>query len=324
MPAAQADAAPVQRPGALRQPAVLVALLAAALGGGLVGSQFAGPRASAGADVAPSRAEEVPRAAQPLRSARAFRAATAAPVGDDLGSESTRALRDPAYLRELMARYAGETDPDRRGALLAVLQSAANDQVMGFALRLAEDPDPQSRRDGLQLLQAFSLDRAPVRELLLRQIDSERDPGMLRQLVDTLTPAVLPVEDTAPIAERLVRLRSHPDPGVRASSVLQSTQWDRQADMEPVLYEAMLDPEPQVQQAAIAGVNATLAHSPRLKDALLEMAGNDAIDRDQRAAAVFALQNFPLDRDEYELYRRVAIETGPAASEAAHGPGHGP
>ena len=224
MPAAQSDAAPARHPGALRQPTVLVALLAAALGGGLVGRQFAGPRASIGAEAAPSPVVEVPRAAQPSRSVRALRAATAAPVGDDLGSESTRALRDPAYLRELMARYAGETDPDRRGALLAVLQS---------------------------------------------------------------------------------------------------TQWDRQADMEPVLYEAMLDPEPQVQQAAIAGVNATLAHSPRLKDALLEMAGNDAIERDQRTAAVFALQHFPLDRDEYELYRRVAMETGPAASEAVHGPGHG-
>ncbi|WP_417471510.1 hypothetical protein [Luteimonas mephitis] len=324
MPVAHADAAPAQRPRALRPPAMLVALLAAALGGALVGSRFAGHRASAGVDAAASPEAAVPLAAPPLRSTRALRAATAAPVGDDLGSESTRALRDPAYLRELMARHAGETDPGRRGALLAVLQSAANDEVMGFALRLADDPDPQSRRDGLQLLQAFPLDRAPVRELLLRQIDAERDPQMLRQLVDALTPAVLPVEDAAPIAERLARLRSHADPGVRASSVLQSTQWDRQADMEPVLYAAMLDPEPQVQQAAIAGVNATLAHSPRLKAALLEMAGNDAIERDQRAAAVFALQAFPLDRDEYELYRRVAVETGPAASEAAPGPGHGP
>lgn len=323
MPAAHADTRPPQRPGALRQPAVVVALLAAAIGGGLVGSRFAGHPASAAVEAAPSPPMEVPRTAQRSRSMHALRAATPAPVGDDLGSESTRALREPAYLRELMARYAGETDPDRRGALLSVLQSAANDQVMAFALRLADDPDPRSRQDGLQLLQAFSLDRAPVRELLLRQIDDERDPDMLRQLVDTLTPAVLPVEDAAPIAERLARLRNHPDPGVRASSVLQSTQWDRQADMEPVLYEAMLDPEPQVQQAAIAGVNATLVHSPRLKDALLEMAGDDAIDRDQRAAAVFALQNFPLDRDEFELYRRVAMETGPAASEAVHGPGHG-
>jgi hypothetical protein len=323
MSTAHADATQSQRPGALRQPVVVVALLVAALGGGLVGSRFAGDRA-APTDAVPSPAVAAPRTVQPSRSTHAPGAAAAAPVGDDLGRESTRALRDPAHLRALMARYAGETDPDRRGALLAVLQSAANDQVMGFALRLADAPDPQSRRDGLQLLQAFSLDQAPIRELLLRQIDGERDPAMLRQLVDTLTPAVLPVEDTAPVAERLARLRSHPDPGVRASSVLQSIQWDRQADMEPVLYEAMLDPEPQVQQAAIAGVTSTLVHSPRLKDALLAIADDDTVERDQRAAAVFALQAFPLDRDEYALYRRVAIETGPAASEAAHGPGHGP
>jgi hypothetical protein len=36
------------------------------------------------------------------------------------------------------------------------------------------------------------------------------------------------------------------------------------------------------------------------------------------------LQAFPLDRDEYALYRRIAIETVPATSEAVHGRGTAP
>ncbi|WP_344760553.1 hypothetical protein [Luteimonas lutimaris] len=306
------------RSGVLR-PAIVVALLAAALGGGLVGHRLADHRGAtdapaSAADATPARGESRPAPPRPPLQAR-----VPAPVGDNLGLESTRALNDPAYLRELIARHAGETDPDRRGALLAVLESAANDQVMAYALQLADASDPQSRQDGLRLLQAFPLDRAPVRELLLRQIDEESDPAMLRQLVDGLTPAVLPVEDTTPVAARLAQLRSHPDPGVRASSLLQSTQWDHQADMEQMLYEAMLDPAPQVREAAAAGVTSTLVHSTRLKTALLEMAGDTTLSADARSAAVFALQGFALDRDEYALFKHLAAETGPAASEAGHG-----
>ena len=318
MVAAHAGGPHAPRSGVLR-PAIVVALLAAALGGGLVGHRLADHRGATdapapAADATPARGESRPAPHRPSLQAR-----VPAPVGDDLGLESTRALSDPAYLRELIARHAGETDPDRRGALLAVLESAANDQVMAYALQLADASDPQSRQDGLRLLQAFPLDRAPVRELLLRQIDEENDPAMLRQLVDGLTPAVLPVEDTAPVAARLAQLRSHPDPDVRASSLLQSTQWDRQADMEQLLYEAMLDPAPQVREAAAAGVTSTLVHSARLKAALLDMAGDTTLSADARSAAVFALQGFALDRDEYALFKQLAAETGPAASEADRG-----
>jgi hypothetical protein len=227
-------------------------------------------------------------------------------VGDDLDRESARALRDPAYLRSLMAQYASETDLDSRGALLAVLQSAANDEVLRFALALADSPNLATRRDGLALLQAYSLDIAEVRDLLTRQIANENDPAMLRQLVEMLTPAVIPTEDVAPMLEQLTQLRQHPNPDVRAASVLQSAQWDKGGDIETFLHQAILDPAPQVRQAAIAGVTSSSARSDRLKDALLDIVGNPLSGDEERLSAIFALQSFALDRSEYAIYRQAA------------------
>jgi hypothetical protein len=294
------------------RPTVVLTVLAAALGGGLVGAWIGSQRV----DTLQGEFETTRR---PLRDAGSsfcrstpIREMSAPPaIGDHLGRDSTRALRDPVYLRRLMASYASEADLDRRGALLAVLQSAANDEVLHFALQLAERPDPASRQDGLQLLQAFPLDRTPVRELLVRQLGAERDPAMLRQLVDMLTPAVVPIEDAAPVVAQLARLRGHPDPDVRASSVLQSAQWDRQADLEDLLHRAVLDPAPQVREAAIAGVTAVHVRSDRLKDALLAIAGDPLSQAGERSAALFALQEFPLDRSEYAIYRQAATEAGP-------------
>lgn len=301
----------------MRAHSVAMAVLAAALCGGLLGrwTVVAGhgetQRLQAGAPAPPrGDAAGVPQPAWALRDA-----AISPVVGDDLGRESTRALKDPAYLRRLMDRFAGETDLDRRGALLAVLQSAANDDVLRFALQLADSTSPAARQDGLQLLQAFPLDRAPVRDLLVRQLRDERDPALLKQLVDMLTPTVLPTEDAAPVAAQLARLREHPDPDVRAASVLQTAQWDRGADLESLLHQAMLDPAAQVRQAAVAGVTASHLHSDRLKDSLLAIASDPSAASDERSAAVFALQEFPLDRGEYELYRQAAGETGPGAGD---------
>ncbi|KAB8180501.1 hypothetical protein FKV24_012320 [Lysobacter maris] len=232
-------------------------------------------------------------------------------VGDDLDSEVQRLRDDPTYLQRLLAMYASETDLDTRGALLAVLRGAAddNEEILRFALDLADDPDPARRGDGLALLEAYPLDNAQVRELLTRQIGEEDDPQMLGRLVGMLEAAVVPTEDAAPLVEQLTRLRQHPDPGVRAASVMQSVSWDKGSDLEEVLHQAILDAAPQVRQAAIGGITASGARSPRLKDALLAIAADPASGNDERFAAVLALQDFPLSRAEYAIYLQAARMT---------------
>ena len=232
-----------------------------------------------------------------------------APADEDLGRQVARASADPVYLQRLLARYRGESEPDRKGAVLAILQGVANQDVQRFALELAASPDPSTRRDGLALLSAYSVEEAPVRELLLRQMQQEQDPALLETLVELLAPAPLPSEDVAPMLGQLERLRQHADPGVRAAAVLQSAQWDKSAGVEDLLQRALLDPEPQVREAAIAGVTSSATRSDRIKDALLDIASDPGSGREERAAAVFALQNFELDRAEYQLYRDAAEAT---------------
>lgn len=232
-------------------------------------------------------------------------------VGDDLASEVRRVRDDPTYLQRLLAMYAAETDLDTRGALLAVLRAAAtdNEEILGFALELADNPDPARRGDGLTLLEAYPLDNAQVRGLLTRQIGAESDPQMLGRLVGMLEAAVVPTEDAVALVEQLTRLRQHPDPGVRAASVMQSVSWDKGSDLEDVLHQAILDAAPQVRQAAIGGITASGARSPRLKDALLAIAADPRSGNDERFAAVLALQDFPLDRAEYAIYLQAAQAT---------------
>ncbi|MGJ7904310.1 HEAT repeat domain-containing protein [Lysobacter sp. 1R34A] len=287
-----------------------LALLTSALIGGLLGAaitrSWMAPAAPQGGDHASGAPASADTPTRTQHSALADALAGGGPRGrgaEDLDRDVRRASQDPGHLRELLRRYSFETDLDRRGALLAILQGVANDEVLQFGRRLAADPDPQMRRNGLALLKAFPLDRAEVRDTLARQLREERDPALLKESIDMLAPAVVASEDAAPLLERLAALRGHADPEVRASAVLQSARWDKQGDGAAILEPALLDPDLAVRRAAIAGIEASGARSERLKIALLDIAGDAGADADLRRAAAFALQNFALDRDEYALYR---------------------
>ncbi len=230
---------------------------------------------------------------------------------EHLDEKSRRAQENPSYLQELMRQYAYEMDLDKRGALLAILQSMPNDEVKRFALQQAASNDPVIRGEGLELLKAFPLDDAEVRGFLVDQIDREQDPAMLKELVDMLTPTMVATEDAAPLVEQLARLRGHPDPEVRAASVLQSSQWDRGGDLENTLQQALNDPDARVRQAAIAGVTSERLHSQRLKDRLLAIAIDPQTSDEERRAAIFSLEGFALNRFEYELFRHAGELVAP-------------
>lgn len=220
-------------------------------------------------------------------------------------AQHRRPRTSDADLRELMRRYAAETELDKRGALLAILQANPNEEVKAFALALAASRDAAARQEGLELLKAFPLDDAKVRGFLVGQIDQEQDPAMLTKLVDMLSPTMVATEDAAPLVAQLARLREHPDPEVRAASILQSSQWDRGGDLENTLHSAMLDPDPRVRQAAIGGILAERVRSDRLKDMLLAIASDPKTGAEERNRAIFALEGFALNRAEYEVYRQA-------------------
>jgi hypothetical protein len=292
---------------AMTKPLFLASLLLAAALSGTIGYQLGRQRAIDAAPERPGQSDATAR--QGGSGGSRTGAGPAAPADEDLGRQVARASADPVYLQQLLARYRAESEPDHKGAVLAILQGVANQDVQRFALELAASPDPSTRRDGLALLSAYSVEEAPVRELLIRQMGQEQDPALLKTLVELLAPAPLASEDIAPMLGQLERLRQHADPGVRAAAVLQSAQWDKSAGVEDILQRALLDSEPQVREAAIAGVTSSATRSDRIKDALLEIANNPHSGREERAASVFALQNFELDRAEYAIYRNAAEAT---------------
>ena len=233
------------------------------------------------------------------------RADTLRAIGADRHGQHRRTRASDADLRELMRRYTLETELDKRGALLAILQANPNEEVKAFALALAASRDAADRQEGLELLKAFPLDDATVRGFLVGQIDQEQDPAMLTKLVDMLSPTMVATEDAAPLVAQLARLREHPDPEVRAASILQSSQWDRGGDLENTLHDAMLDPDPRVRQAAIGGISAERVRSDRLKDMLLAIASDPKTTAEERSRAIFALEGFALNRAEYAVYRQA-------------------
>lgn len=226
-------------------------------------------------------------------------------------ADPTRLARDPAHVQRLLARYRNETETDRKGALLAILLGVGGPDVQRMGLELARSPDPAARRDGLALLAASSVEDTQVRALLVHNLQRERDPALLRQAVELLVPAPLPREDAAPMLDALAHLRAHDDAQVRAASVLQSAQWESTEAAEDLLHRALLDGQPEVREAAIAGVLSTAVRSERIKDALLAMASDPAAPQQQRSAAVSALHGFRLDRADHALYRQ-AVRALPA------------
>lgn len=279
-------------------------LLACAAVAGTIGYQL-GRRTAAPAAATAQRTATQADADAARRSPATPGAHPAANAPRSYQADVTRAARDPAQLRRLLARYRTETEADRKGALLALLLGVGGPEVQRVALELARSPDPATRRDGLSLLAASSVEDAQVRTLLVQQLQRERDPALLRQTLDLLVPAPLPLEDAAPMLDALSRLRTHPDPAVRAGSVLQSAQWESGQAAEELLHRALLDPEPQVREAAIAGVLSASVRSDRVKDALLAIASDPGADPQQRGAAVSALHGFRLERADHALYRRA-------------------
>lgn len=226
---------------------------------------------------------------------------------DDLGQASRRAAGDPAYLQQLTREYA--TSPgnvDRRGALLSIIGNVHNEESLRFASQLAASNDPAERRDGLRLLAGFPLDQPAARDAVIAQLRDARDPALTAQLLRDLAPPQMAAEDAAPILSELARLRGSADPAVRAASVLQSVHWDKSADAGALLQDALLDEAPEVRAAAIAGVQSARARNPLIRDALLAIAGNPQSGTEERQAAVLALQDFALGRDDYAIYQRAA------------------
>lgn len=209
---------------------------------------------------------------------------------------------------ELQARYLGTQDPILRQTLLALLAEGPATEVLLFTARLLADADPTRRADGYQLLTALPLDNDNARVHVLNGLRDERDTEALGALLRGLQPGLVAAEEADPIADQLLRFSAHEDPRVRAEVLPQLAQWHDGEQLEAPYFSALTDSNAEVRGAAIAGVGASTVRSPRLRNALFDLASNVNENPEHRHSALQALLRFRLTRPEVELYRLLQAE----------------
>lgn len=231
-------------------------------------------------------------------------------VGASLDELRTQALSDRAVLRRLIESYEGATELDTKGTLQALLASMRTPEVLELSLRLAASANPAQRRDGFDLLQAFTAETPAARQQIELTLQTEQDPAVLSSAVLALGAPVVGPEENARVVEHLRRLTEHADPGVRGHSLSQLAQWNRSPNVEAQLYKALADEAQSVREIATLAIAEAGVRTDRLRNALLGIVDDDAESPAVRTSALQALGRFPLNADEYARYLAARTEAG--------------
>lgn len=192
----------------------------------------------------------------------------------------------------------------RAGPARLVAPPLARGELTG-ALACAADDARERALACLQRLAEIGLQQPDVREAFLRRLAREPDPRAKAEILALATPVPLASEDLAPLLREIEGVRASRDPALRGDALLAMAQWDRSDAVAGPLRNGLYDPEPDVVRAAITGTLASNVRAPELKDALLVLASDAAPNSELRWAAVDALRDFALDREEYALYARA-------------------
>jgi hypothetical protein len=236
-------------------------------------------------------------------------------AGPDDGGRSAamldRLMRDaqsnPGLRHELIGRFKGERDGAALQALATVISSFPADEVGRVVGQLSQG-DAAQRAAAFSLLAMSSQASAASHGLIQKALITEQDVHVLSQAVAALGPRpfIDPQQAQATVA-RLGALAEHADPGVRSESLRMLAQWDKTGNVaEPLLYRALTADNPEGRTEAVYALAGSDLKTDRVKTALLKFVGNNAESTDSRAAALQALERFPLSSDEYALHSRIS------------------
>lgn len=219
-----------------------------------------------------------------------------------------KAQFDRAGLRSLIERFDRERDPKDRQLLKAVLSSIQSPDVLALSSRLATSADPAQRQDAFDILKQLSSNAPEVRQLLKQAMATEQSPAVLSQAIAALTPSVVAASEGEAIVGQLTSLAQHADPAVRSQSVLQLGQWDRSAQAEGRLQQALADQAPEVRQAAVTAIAEAGIRSDSMKSALIEILRNGSESPQVKDGALHALERFSLSKEEFALYSQARVD----------------
>ena len=163
----------------------------------------------------------------------------------------TSAVADAAALRVLVHRYDTERDPHAREMIKLLLSTIDKPEVFELSKRLAISGDAEKRRDGLELIQHLSPDSADLRNVVKQVLATEQMPSVLLQALSALKPVAVEPTEARQIVAQLDSLSYHADAAIRSQSILRLAQWDTNGDSTARLTQLLVDPAPNVRQAAV-------------------------------------------------------------------------
>ncbi len=202
---------------------------------------------------------------------------------------------DPAQLQQLIDEFRQETDPTRKAALSKLLGEIGGADVTLAASELVFSGDPESRRIGLELLQAVQPGNAEARNIASTLLATEVEPGVL---VDTLTTLARPgtVDDGTRqyLSDQIAFLADHDSEKVRSVSLNILSRWNKNGQYTEVIRGGLTDDAAVVRESAAYALVGHKNVNQTLIDSLLSVAINDQELEQARRGAVLALKGMPI------------------------------
>lgn len=206
-----------------------------------------------------------------------------------------RFRNEPALLQQLIDEFRQETDPARKAALSRLLGEIGGTDVTLAASELVFSGDPESRRIGLELLQAVQPGNAEARDIASTLLATEVEPGVL---VETLTTLARPgsVDDGTRqyLSEQIAFLADHDSEKVRSVSLNILSRWNKNGQYTEVIRDGLMDEAPVVRESAAYALVGHKDVSQTLVDSLLAVATNEQEQEQARRGAVLALKGMPI------------------------------
>ncbi len=214
---------------------------------------------------------------------------------------------DPQLLQQLIDELRQETDPVRLAALANLLGEVGGPEVTLSASELVFSGDPESRRIGLDLLQAIQPGNAEARDIATTLLATEVDPTVL---VNTLTTLARPgaVDDSTRqfMSDQVAFLADHESEKVRSISLNILSRWSTDGQYTDVISNGLSDPATRVRKSAAYALVGHENVSQNLIDSLLVVAANTDENKRVRRGAILALKGMPIS--DYEREQLMAAE----------------
>ncbi|AXI01767.1 HEAT repeat domain-containing protein [Aquirhabdus parva] len=217
---------------------------------------------------------------------------------------------DPTAQQDVFLRFERANSKEEREQIKILLLSHPSPEVQAFALRLTKSSSPEQRADGYALLQSYGFSDPDVRTQLQQALNMERDPQVLRAVIQTLHYDPALTNESQGIVSRLGQLIQNPDPAIRSSSLVQLSQWQKGAELETAVYPALNDASVDVRQAAISTLLSSDIRSDRIKNSLMQIVNNNHETPTTRDIALNALGDYTLSPQEINTVMQAKTAIG--------------